>query len=97
MARYLDPELHEIVSAQNAEIERLGFELKSWKESYKTLLEETEQLRQMVRDAATALNEEERENERLYDAIFRHRERIWGEGKVEHPEDVTLYEALGNE
>jgi len=58
---------------------------------------EIEQLRQMVRDAATALNEEERENERLYDAIFRHRERIWGEGKVEHPEDVTLYEALGNE
>jgi len=43
---------------------------------------EIEQLRQMVRDAATALNEEERENERLYDAIFRHRERVWGEGKV---------------
>ena len=37
------------------------------------------------------------EIKRLRAAIFRHRERVWGEGKVEHPEDVTLYEALGDE
>ena len=32
------------------EIERLGFELKSWKESYRTLLEETERLRWLLRE-----------------------------------------------
>jgi hypothetical protein len=37
------------------------------------------------------------EIERLRDAIFRHRERVWGEGKVGDPEDATLYKVLGDE
>lgn len=35
------------------------------------------------------------EVDRLADAISRHRSALWGDGEVEHPEDVELYAALG--
>ena len=59
--------------------------------------DEIERLRQELAEYTVAVQKRDAEIERLRDAIFRHRERVWGEGKVDHPEDVTLYEALGDE